>query len=303
MTTHTCPPKKTAAQRFSRSASSRTPGGRSPAASVERGRRVPRGTRRTARPADHPHRRGHLGVRGRDRRAGTAAASGPPRRGHRHHRHRRQPARLPGAPTPRRCWCRSPAPATVPRAWRRRRWPTSSSTTSGISCSPATATASWAAHTPTAPNSLVVYMPERTNDSGFAMTSSLTSMLLACLMMLGRPGPRTPRRWRAPPSMSSACRPRHPRAGADQEAAHRLPRQRTAAGPRAGVGAQAAGTDCRRGGHVLRLAAGVPARAEVGARRRHPRRRVRLDRPVHPPLRPRHHRRAARAARARTPSR
>ena len=28
-------------------------------------------------------------------------------------------------------------------------------------------------------------MPERTNDSGFAMTSSLTSMLLSCLMMLG----------------------------------------------------------------------------------------------------------------------
>ena len=34
-------------------------------------------------------------------------------------------------------------------------------------------------------NSLVVFMPERTNDSGFAMTSSLTSMLLSCLMMLG----------------------------------------------------------------------------------------------------------------------
>ncbi len=33
--------------------------------------------------------------------------------------------------------------------------------------------------------SLVVFMPERTNDSGFAMTSSLTSMLLSCLMMLG----------------------------------------------------------------------------------------------------------------------
>jgi tagatose-6-phosphate ketose/aldose isomerase len=39
------------------------------------------------------------------------------------------------------------------------------------------------------PDSLVVYMPERTNDSGFAMTSSLTSMLLSCLMMLG---PLTP---------------------------------------------------------------------------------------------------------------
>lgn len=34
-------------------------------------------------------------------------------------------------------------------------------------------------------NSLVVYMPERTNDTGFAMTSSLTSMLLSCLLMLG----------------------------------------------------------------------------------------------------------------------
>ncbi len=35
------------------------------------------------------------------------------------------------------------------------------------------------------PNSLVIYMPERTNDTGFAMTSSLTSMLLSCLLMLG----------------------------------------------------------------------------------------------------------------------
>ncbi|MGV9799291.1 SIS domain-containing protein [Mycobacterium sp. NPDC003449] len=35
------------------------------------------------------------------------------------------------------------------------------------------------------PNSRVVYMPERTNDTGFAMTSSLTSMLLSCLLMLG----------------------------------------------------------------------------------------------------------------------
>ncbi len=37
-------------------------------------------------------------------------------------------------------------------------------------------------------NSLVVYMPERTNDSGFAMTSSLTSMLLSCLLLLGPAG-------------------------------------------------------------------------------------------------------------------
>ena len=34
-------------------------------------------------------------------------------------------------------------------------------------------------------NSLVVYMPERTNDVGFAMTSSLTSMLLSALLLLG----------------------------------------------------------------------------------------------------------------------
>lgn len=34
-------------------------------------------------------------------------------------------------------------------------------------------------------NSLVVFMPERTNDIGFAMTSSLTSMLLTCLLLLG----------------------------------------------------------------------------------------------------------------------
>jgi tagatose-6-phosphate ketose/aldose isomerase len=34
-------------------------------------------------------------------------------------------------------------------------------------------------------NSRVLYMPERTNDTGFAMTSSLTSMLLTCLRLLG----------------------------------------------------------------------------------------------------------------------
>ncbi|MET0457154.1 MAG: SIS domain-containing protein [Mycobacterium sp.] len=34
-------------------------------------------------------------------------------------------------------------------------------------------------------NSLVVFMPERTNDVGFAMTSSLTSMLLTALLLLG----------------------------------------------------------------------------------------------------------------------
>ena len=33
--------------------------------------------------------------------------------------------------------------------------------------------------------SRVVYMPERTNDTGFAMTSSMTSMLLTCLRLLG----------------------------------------------------------------------------------------------------------------------
>lgn len=34
-------------------------------------------------------------------------------------------------------------------------------------------------------HSRVVYMPERSNDTGFAMTSSLTSMLLTCLRLLG----------------------------------------------------------------------------------------------------------------------
>ncbi|WP_431232139.1 SIS domain-containing protein [Mycolicibacterium psychrotolerans] len=34
-------------------------------------------------------------------------------------------------------------------------------------------------------NSAVVCMPERANDTGFAMTSSLTSMLLTCLRLLG----------------------------------------------------------------------------------------------------------------------
>ena len=38
-------------------------------------------------------------------------------------------------------------------------------------------------------NSLVVFMPERTNDVGFAMTSSLTSMLLSCLLLLGPASP------------------------------------------------------------------------------------------------------------------
>ncbi len=35
------------------------------------------------------------------------------------------------------------------------------------------------------PNSRIVFMPDRTNDTGFAMTSSLTSMLLTCLRLLG----------------------------------------------------------------------------------------------------------------------
>jgi tagatose-6-phosphate ketose/aldose isomerase len=34
-------------------------------------------------------------------------------------------------------------------------------------------------------DSLVVLMPQRTNDTGFAMTSSLTSMVVACLLLLG----------------------------------------------------------------------------------------------------------------------
>lgn len=34
-------------------------------------------------------------------------------------------------------------------------------------------------------SSAVVYMPERTNDTGFAMTSSFSSMLLSCLLLLG----------------------------------------------------------------------------------------------------------------------
>lgn len=34
-------------------------------------------------------------------------------------------------------------------------------------------------------DSLVVFMPERTNDTGFAMTSSLTSMMVASLLLLG----------------------------------------------------------------------------------------------------------------------
>ncbi|ANW65366.1 tagatose-6-phosphate ketose isomerase [Mycobacterium sp. djl-10] len=44
------------------------------------------------------------------------------------------------------------------------------------------------AHTGRA-DSLVIYMPERTNDVGFAMTSSLTSMMLACLLTLAGTAP------------------------------------------------------------------------------------------------------------------
>jgi len=44
------------------------------------------------------------------------------------------------------------------------------------------------AHTGRA-DSLVLYMPERTNDAGFAMTSSLTSMMLACLLTLAGTAP------------------------------------------------------------------------------------------------------------------
>lgn len=44
------------------------------------------------------------------------------------------------------------------------------------------------AHTGRA-DSLVLYMPERTNDVGFAMTSSLTSMMLACLLTLAGTAP------------------------------------------------------------------------------------------------------------------
>ena len=51
-----------------------------------------------------------------------------------------------------------------------------------LTCDPAGALAR--AHAD-APHSLVVCMPERTNDVGFAMTSSLTSMLLSCLLLLG----------------------------------------------------------------------------------------------------------------------
>ncbi|MBT1003915.1 SIS domain-containing protein [Paenarthrobacter sp. DKR-5] len=36
-------------------------------------------------------------------------------------------------------------------------------------------------------NSLVLLMPERANDQGFAMTSSFTSMLLSCLLIFGGP--------------------------------------------------------------------------------------------------------------------
>ncbi|MCV7342858.1 SIS domain-containing protein [Mycolicibacterium rhodesiae] len=46
------------------------------------------------------------------------------------------------------------------------------------------------AHTGRA-NSAVVCMPERANDTGFAMTSSLTSMLLTCLQLLGPANPDT----------------------------------------------------------------------------------------------------------------
>ena len=155
------------------------------------GGRVPARRGRPSRYPDRPHRRGQLGVPRRDRGARPSSPPGSPRRGRADDRHRRHPVRPPRALTPRPCWSPSAGRATAPKASPPLSWPTSSSTTSGISSSPATPTVNWAASTAVAPNSCVVYMPERTNDSGFAMTSSLTSMLLTCLRLLG---PATARR-------------------------------------------------------------------------------------------------------------
>ena len=187
---------------------------------------------------------GQFGVRGGDRGAGPAASSRPPRRGHRDDEHRGQSPRLPGAPHP----------TLVVSFGRSGNSPESLATTA---LADELVDDVWhliftcdrdgelgRAHSGRA-NSLVVYMPERTNDSGFAMTSSLTSMLLSCLMMLG-PG-RTRRRRGARPRRRARRRSaaRHPGPRADQEAAIRLPRQRPIGGARAGIGTETAGTDGR----------------------------------------------------------
>ncbi len=95
------------------------------------------------------------------------------------------------------------------------------------------------------PNSLVVCMPERTNDVGFAMTSSLTSMLLSCLLLLG-PAERGDTEVLARAAEHVMDRQPAIRALAQSKRQRvRLPGQRSAEGSRPGIGAQAPGAHGR----------------------------------------------------------
>ncbi len=147
------------------------------------------------------------------------------------------------------------------------------------------------------PNSRIVFMPDRTNDTGFAMTSSLTSMLLTCLRLLGPATAHDGDKLATAAEYVSVMQP-------DIRLLAQAKKQRfvyLGSGSLEGLAHESAlkmlELTAGEVGHLLRLAAGLPARAEVRARRRHARRRLRLHRSLHPPLRPRHHRRDPRAAR------
>ena len=139
-------------------------------------------------------------------------------------------------------------------------------------------------------------MPERTNDTGFAMTSSLTSMLLSCLMMLGPADGGDAEALGAAAEYVVGLQP-------DIRALAQTKRQRfvyLGSGPLEGLARESALK-------LLELTAERWSRTSTPrwgsgtdpspCSTRHARRGVRLDRSLHPPLRPRHHRRDPRTTR------
>ena len=130
------------------------------------------------------------------------------------------------------------------------------------------------------------------------MTSSFTCMMLAALLALRRRS-TTDRRPRWPTRPSGCCptlEKRAARARRRGRRARRLPGQRSARRPGPRVGAQAARAHRRASGQLLRLLARLPARTQGGAQRLHGGGGLRVQRRLHPSLRPRHRPRAARGA-------